>query len=293
VEPGSSRRPGLGGYSPDASVAGAFLDPSSGQSSLRVRVPYFGNCTRPISMAHPLGRDVEYAVRCRNCPGCLRARTFLWRLRSEAEAFASHSNHLFTGTFRDQYHEREPCAEEVTRFLKRLRERGPYGSLRYLVCFERHRSGAWHIHACLHEVGEGFPNLGLHASKSWVAGFSNSKEVNLAGVGYVSKYVAKDLGDVGREGRRPRIRASRNPSYGAVVLERSEEIVELLRRRKVDVGEVHRVNLLSVLKYAEKRGDPWKDWVNSVQTSGRLLHRSEQTGLMTVVDRTTGEIKEI
>jgi len=116
--------------------------------------------------------------------------------------------------------------------------------------------------------------------------------VNLAGVGYVSKYVAKDLGDTGKEGRRPRIRASRNPTYGAVVLERSEDIIEALRKRKVDVGEVHRINLLNILKYAERKSDPWKDLANLVQMNGRLLHRSELTGRMTSVDRTTGEMEE-
>jgi hypothetical protein len=290
VEPGSSRRPGLAGHHADSAIGGAFLDPEADRSALRVRVPYFGNCLRPVPLAHPLGRDVEYAVRCRSCPGCLRARTFLWRLRTEAEALSAHHNVLFTGTFREQYLDRRPCSEEVTKFLKRLRERGPYGALRYLVCFERHRSGAWHVHACLHSVGEGFPHLGLHASSAWQAGFSNAKAVNLAGVGYVSKYVAKDLADHGESSRRPRIRASRAPSYGWQVLDRSEDVLEALRARRVDVSEVHRINLLSLLKYSGREKDSvWKEIANSMQKSGRLLLGSEQSALREV-DRETGEI---
>jgi chemotaxis methyl-accepting protein methylase len=73
-------------------------------------------------------------------------------------------------------------------------------------------------------------------------------------------------------------------------LDRSEDVLEALRARRVDVSEVHRINLLSLLKYSGREKDSvWKEIANSMQKSGRLLLGSEQSALREV-DRETGEI---
>jgi len=282
------RGSGIGnfGFSSDTGVSRAMLDPAAGDfASGRVLVPYFGNCTSPVRMAHPLGRDVEYGVRCRICPGCRRARQFLWKLRCEAEVLSAHGSFLFTGTFRDQYHDREPVAAEVTLWLKRLRARLEPRSLRYFVAFERHRSGAWHIHALLHDAVAAAPALQHQSTLAWRAGFSNCKAVNLRGAGYVCKYVGKELDEAG-PGRRPRIRASRGPAYGWQVLERSDEIVAELQRRRVDRERAYVINVLEVLRMVDRKDPGWKAGANLAQMNGRLLLGIEHRE----VDRETGEI---
>jgi hypothetical protein len=296
---GSSDRVGAGGFDRDSSIGGAF-DVDEGPGPARIRVPYFGNCTRPIGLAHPLGRDVEYGVRCRNCPGCLRARSYLWRLRAEAETLQSAGSFLFTGTYRDQYHDLEPVAESVTLWLKRLRSFVPSQSVRYLVSYERHRSGAWHIHALLHDVEGRASHVQHMAGKAWRDGFWDCKPVNISGAGYVAKYVSKDLGSSGPGARRPRLRASRSPTYGDCVMQHEEEIVRELQKRKYDWGNVYRLNLLDVLQWSQvdKNGDTWKQLVRSQQTSGKLLLNTvevkpsgrKQVKITAEVDRETGEI---
>jgi hypothetical protein len=283
-----ARGAGVGdfGFSINSGAGRALLEPSSGDlPGGRVVVPYFGNCTTPVRLAHPLGRDVEYGVRCRVCPGCRRARQYLWKLRCEAEVLSSVGSFLFTGTFRDQFHDLEPVSVEVTRWLKRLRSYVPSGSVRYFVAYERHRSGAWHIHALLHDAKGVAPQVQHLSGVAWRAGFHNCKAVNLRGAGYACKYVGKDLED-GTEGRKPRIRASRAPTYGHQVVERSEAIVRELQRRKVDVQAAHVINVLDVIRMIDRKDNPWKETANLVQTNGRLLLGTEHRQ----VDRLTGEI---
>lgn len=284
---GSSDRSGAMGYDRETAIGSAFSDPAlDDRNPPRHVVPYFGNCTSPVRMASTLGRDVELGVRCRRCPGCLRARSFLWRLRAQAEVYGAAQSFLFTGTYRAQYLDLEPVSESVTLWLKRLRYYvDAPKSLRYLVAFERHKSGAWHIHALLHDV-DGQAGEVIHRSNlAWRDGFSNCKPVDMRGAGYVTKYVSKDLDQAGESARRPRIRASRSPAYGAVVLERSEDIVKVLQERQVRLETVYRANFLDILNYVNRRESVWKQAANSAQTNGNLLLSTGQR-----VDRETGEI---
>jgi len=284
---GSSDRRGALGFDRETGIGSAFGDPSlDNRNPPRHVVPYFGNCTSPVRMASVLGRDVELGVRCRRCPGCLRARSFLWRLRAEAEVFGASQSFLFTGTYRAQYLDLEPVSESVTKWLKRLRYYvDSKSALRYLVAFERHKSGAWHMHALLHDVNGQAGDLLHRSSLAWRDGFSNCKPVDLRGAGYVTKYVSKDLDQAGESARRPRIRASRSPTYGAVVLERSEDIVRALQERRVRLEYVYKANFMDILNWVNRRESVWKQAANLAQTNGVLLLNSERR-----VDRETGEI---
>lgn len=293
--PGSSDRSGSLGYDRESAIGGAFNVPNvDGSIPPRIVVPYFGNCTNPVRLASQLGRDVEIGVRCRRCPGCLRARRYLWKLRAEAECFTSHQSYLFTGTYKAQYLDLEPVSLSVTLWLKRLRERiGEAGSLRYLVAFERHRSGAWHMHALLHDVVGTAGDVRNLSGIAWRDGFSNCKVVDIRGAGYVTKYIAKDLESFGSTALRPRMRASRNPMYGAVVMAHEEEIVRELQRRRVDIGQVWNVNLREILSFTTKKDSAWKELTNLRQMNGNLLLSTEdETGVLQYrkVNRETGEI---
>jgi len=292
---GSSDRSGSFGFDRETAIGSAFGDGTlENKYPPRIVVPYFGNCTQPIGLASSLGRDVQLGVRCRRCPGCLRARRYLWKLRAECEVLQSAQSYLFTGTYRDQYHDLAPVALSITLWLKRLRERVDGASVRYLVATERHKSGAWHMHALLHDVNGDAGQLGLMSEVAWRDGWSNCKRVNVFGAGYVTKYVSKDLDDFGSSGMRPRIRASRSPRYGDAVMAHEDEIVRELQRRKVDLGQVHNVNLREILKFATKKDDAWKNLINSAQTNGRLLLSTEEDEVLTYreVDRETGEIRK-
>jgi len=164
-------------------------------------------------------------------------------MRAEYEVLVASRTWMFTGTFRDQYVEREPVTEEVTRYLKRLRHNT---SVRYLVCFERHRSGAFHIHALLHTSSKA---TWADVTKPWIAGFYKANLVrDVSSARYVTKYVSKDISDRGAEGRRPRVRASRNPRYGDPVMCHEEEIVKALQARKINPEVTWTNNLKEMLR---------------------------------------------
>lgn len=248
----------------DAAVQRAFGSLRGADLPDRVPVRYSGNCTSPARLPSPLGRDVELVVRCRGCPGCLRARQHLWRLRAEVETVTSDRTWLFTGTFAAQHHEREPVAEEITKYLKRLRHRTE--RLRYLVAYERHRSGAFHCHMLLHtDVGAKW----RHVTEPWEAGFFKANLIqNYRAASYVTKYVSKDMFEVQQTGRRPRIRASRNPRYGDQVMCHEEQIVQLLKQREVVTQDVHRVNLIDLVNAVRpKEEDPLWELAMRIQLS--------------------------
>lgn len=170
-------------------------------------------------------------------------------MRAQAETLLAERTWFFTGTFRAQYHDHEDTKEHVTLFLKRLRERcrGRHSSLRYIVLPERHKSGAIHYHSLLHcnsTIGE------RTVRNCWTAGFSDAQISDIGSAGYVTKYATKDLttGDGGP--KRPRIRASRNPTYGGWVICRDREQVQQMLRDKPDeeMIEVWRKNLKMILR---------------------------------------------
>jgi len=210
-----------------------------------------GTCTTPVRVPVLVDGaravDLERTVRCRLCPGCLRSRQHQWRIRAREECQELRT-YMFTGTFRTQTHDRELVAQEVTLWLKRLRKRaGSPSSVRYLVVFERHRSGAWHVHALVHTVA-----LSMRAIEAtWRAGYTRCRLVRAdplgISAGYVTKYVTKDVAE-SSTGRRPRIRASRG--YGAAVVIRDPEVLQALAASlpAVPLQRLWATNLTDVLR---------------------------------------------
>lgn len=240
---------------PDHAIRRAFWDRSdrkTGRLDAQI-IDVAGSCTSPVVVRYDHCVDLEYHARCRKCPGCLRARQYLWKLRGEAEFLASPQTIFFTGTFRDQYHDIEPVRDEVTRFLKRARKRAVKNdhNFRYLMVPERHKSGAWHYHGLFH-VDYFFDAQWIE--DAWTAGWNWAKWADINGADYVTKYVAKDLVEDQNEAV-PRIRASRNPTYGGWVMCRDEEKVkELLAERGEEcLIETWRKNLQQYVKEEQIR----------------------------------------
>lgn len=212
-----------------------------------------GSCTSPVIVRYDHCVDLEYHARCRRCPGCLRARQYLWKLRGEAEFLQAPATVFFTGTFAAQHHDIEPVRREVTLFLKRARKRcNKHGhTFRYLLVPERHKSGAWHYHGLFH-VDYGFDLDWIE--DAWTAGYSWPKWADIKGADYVTKYVAKDLIEDQNE-EVPRIRASRNPTYGGWVMCRDEEEVKKLLEERGEecLIETWTKNLKQYVKEEEYR----------------------------------------
>lgn len=166
-------------------------------------------------------------ARCRHCQDCRRLRRRQWTLRAIAEARAASRNWFGTLTlnpeqaFRlemvsrarlarggttwerlpppDRF--REVCREvgqELTRYLKRLRKESG-ARLRYMACFEPHRSMVPHLHVLLHESGDA-PVRKRQLDAQWRLGFSHwrlvAEEDRTKSAAYVAKYVAKEGGRV-------------------------------------------------------------------------------------------------
>lgn len=218
----------------------------------RVALEVHGSCTSPVSVRYGDTVDMEYHVRCRRCPGCLRARQYLWQLRAEAEWVLAPRTVMFTGTFARQSHDIEVCKEAVTRWLKRCRyhltQKGGH-EFRYLVVPERHKSGAWHVHSLMHSDTD----LRYRTYREcWDDGFSYARVGDQNSASYVTKYVSKTLSE-GNEAVYPRIRASRSPTYGAWVMERdAEKVKELLKANKRNEHQIWLSNLRQIMREAEK-----------------------------------------
>lgn len=268
------------GEGKDVALRRAFWDRQErkvGREAVQI-VDVAGNCTSPVIVRYDGHVDREYHARCRRCPGCLRARQWLWKLRAEAEFLVAPQTVFFTGTFRDQHHELEPVREETTRFLYRLRsysrERGH--NFRYLLVPEKHKSGAWHYHGLFHVEHDFDPEWVRYA---WQAGWSWPKPANIGSADYVTKYVAKDL--IEDQGERvPRIRASRNPTYGGWVVNRSEEEVK---------------------KLLEERGEEWvvetwtknlKHWIREEERN-QMNQRNSRKRLIAMVAEKTNQAQSL
>ncbi|DAZ92355.1 TPA_asm: replication initiator protein [Microviridae sp.] len=221
----------------------AFLKPTDPIGRQIIHEDYSGSCTRRAVVAYDGHIDICDQVRCRNCPSCLRSRRFLWQMRAEAETLLAHHTWFLTGTWAQQTWDLEECKRETSLFLMRLRSRchERNTNYRYLVVPERHKSGAFHIHALLHGKDDGLTYKMV--ADSWQAGFHSIRQCDYQTAGYVTKYVSKDLfEDV--DGKRPRIRASRakyahrpdgegpyitlESSYGAWVMEKDKEVIKAM-----------------------------------------------------------------
>ena len=169
--------------------------------------------------------------------------------------------YFFTGTFRAQSHDLDEVAECATRWLKRMRKRvtdrckdrddWDGTTFRYLLLPERHKSGAWHYHALVHHSG----NVAHRDFRTWTDGFYNVRPIVGSGLRearYITKYCTKDL--LEEDSKRPRIRASRNPTYGGPVVIRDLDLVQMiqLQRDTEGLNDTWTKNLKMLMKEMRK-----------------------------------------
>ena len=200
---------------------------------------YARDCENPIGMVDHASTGhlfVRRYVRCRKCTKCRRAKMYYWvyaaleqmRLcaargdrtwfgtltlssewQSEFLRIAMEKNQEFAAgsaipEWWDDPHcderfrlVREELVAECQRFWKRLRKAGH--RFKYLLVFERHKSGLPHMHFLLHE--EGGPILKRAIRAAWQCGFVQAKLVEYGGTAsgdharkaafYVAKYLQK------------------------------------------------------------------------------------------------------
>lgn len=180
-------------------------------------LPTFGN---PLD--HVVTRNIDLSVRCRKCDACLRARAAHWRMRARTEiananrtwfgtltlcpekqfyllAQASHELRA-RGVIYDQLNDTEqfkercrPLTAELQRYLKRIRKGHP--GIRHLIVFERHKSGAPHVHMLVHETAG--PVRHKQLTELWSWGFTKFNLVaegeNSQAASYVTKYLTKSV----------------------------------------------------------------------------------------------------
>ena len=267
---------------PSSGAGRAFLDPRAFDLADRTVRRYSGNCMTPVPLASKFGTDHELQVRCRRCPGCLRSRQYLWCLRAQLETFNSAKTLFFTGTFRAQPHDRTVASEEVTRYLYRLRSRLPY-RIRYFVAFERHKSGAWHVHLLVH----GPPEMTTRdIRRSWQAGYSSAAVCDVGASAYVTKYATKDLADRNQQ-RMPRVRASRNPRYGDAVMQHDAAVLAAMCNRPMDTRVEWAKNIRHLHQVLERSNRKEAHvWAQIAAMTSDLMTLDGQM----VIDKTTGEI---
>lgn len=270
----------------DTAVHRAFQDPKSRDLDGR-KIPWrlYGTCTTPVVIPAKdaeVGKvytDAEKHVRCRNCPGCIRARRHLWRLRAECEFFKHRRNWFFTGTFAHQTDDLDVVGKECQDWLKRVRwhanrglllscetpiagftasgrakkvrcfscsacQRMALQKINYVLAFEPHKTGMLHMHALVSSNGRlRYRDL----ARTWRAGWEKTKLANPRSPGYVTKYVTKELGEGSRR-IRPRVRSSQG--YGAEIMARTpEEVAALLAlREEKTTGEIWQMNLDQIVR---------------------------------------------
>lgn len=139
-----------------------------------------GDCTFPKivsnsqrSIERPDGSvmppvEMVYAVRCRSCPNCQRAKRLHWVLRALPELVQAQRTWFVTLTFSLAMHYRfianpgkdhlDQAYGEVQKMFKRMRKTDRK-EFRYLAVTERHKSGFPHFHMLLHEK-PGSPAIG-------------------------------------------------------------------------------------------------------------------------------------
>jgi len=226
---------------------------------------------------------VDLTVKCRKCSRCLKERANYWRSRAASEIEVStrtwfltltlrpdrnfyfmelcRKHRLSTGVDYDAADEdqrfRMLCAEigrELTRFIKRVRKNSG-SKFRQIFVFEKHASGAPHIHGFIHETDPEQRVSKRVIQEAWHQGFSNCKLVDRderhLTARYATKYIAKELAT--------RIRASKKYGEGAYTPE------TLLRD---SVGFLRRIDSGRNVAPTSSRDRP-KSKIAEQQTEGR------------------------
>lgn len=160
------------------------------------------------------------AMKCRVCSPCLKLRAKHWSARAAAEFQHAARTWMLTLTWRPEEHFRALSvarralamkSEDLetytdvqifaarTRamqgalqlYLKRVRKSAKC-QIRFLCCWEDHKSGLPHAHLLIHEVG------GIGVSErllrtQWKLGFARAKLAETSARWYVTKYLTKSL----------------------------------------------------------------------------------------------------
>lgn len=189
------------------------------------KAPYRENEWRPGDEM-PLTLIIH--VKCRACSDCRRLRRREWYLRAGVELRRASRSWFGTLTLNPEAHFRcevvarkrllrggtvweslrpedrygETCHEisqALTRYLKRIRKESG-ATLKYMACFEKHRSGFPHLHVLVHEYSGGGEVKKRQLDSQWKLGFTHFRLVDADQTGraamYVAKYISKDGGRV-------------------------------------------------------------------------------------------------
>lgn len=197
-------------------ISGGCLSPVPFEMNGAPRSLKHGRHVRAQGLPHTL----LLHVRCRKCAWCLSRRRNLWAFRGQVEIAAAPRTWFGTLTMgptehalmryrassrltrggvdiellspREQFE--ELCIEfgrEVTLWLKRTRK-ATKGKLRYLLVFERHKSGLPHAHILVHDMDCNNPVRHADLASKWKLGFTKFKLCEaLKTAWYVAKYLSK------------------------------------------------------------------------------------------------------
>jgi len=185
--------------------------------------PMIGRCVMTDEMERPRGgrTRMHLYVPCRQCPTCLRRRSYMWAAKAMSELEAWPRTWFVTLTLRDEVQqwalqsarrrldlqavdydsltEAERFKERVrmispsiTRYLKRVREQSQ-APLRYFLVAEAHKSGNPHFHALVHETRADRSIPYRVIRDQWDLGFGHAKVVddNKRAAFYTAKYLSK------------------------------------------------------------------------------------------------------
>lgn len=210
---------------------------------------------------------------CRKCPRCLNKRAWHWSSKiaheishaprtwfvtltvaparraiydMQAETRSTRrgvkwSDMTAAETFRSQH---AVISAEITRYLKRVRERAG-APLRFALVCERHKDGYPHFHAVIHETVPGSVRY-KDIIDPWLDGFAHAKLVQEDSVRKTASYVAKYLS----KSSLGRVRASRG--YGHI------QNSSLMHRRppkeRREVVDQHRLRVDTIASRASEAG---------------------------------------
>lgn len=157
------------------------------------------------SLYNRYGKDSILLVPCGKCPSCIKSYRLQWSLRCEAEAKLHKVSCFITLTYDDNHIVKDLKKEDLTDFIKALRNRGL--KIRYFGCGEFSPVGRPHYHIILFgympedvsPISKSKSGFYLYKSKFieniWSKGLCTVQEFDSAVAGYVAGYVDKKIED--------------------------------------------------------------------------------------------------
>lgn len=131
------------------------------------------------------------------------------RARTRIRRYAASNllNRLVVLTWRDQGHDLQVARQDVRRFIRHglrtvLGYRGPY-----VIGWERHKSGAWHVNVLVdRNIDHGALERAWGRGFVWITRFgagskNGGRDASRKAARYVAKYIAKDVGEFSVHGQ--------------------------------------------------------------------------------------------